>query len=253
MKISKTSITILVAICLLMFIGCRKKDHSPDIPIPIIEYLLNGDATEEIISNDGTMYGTTPTTNRYGEANSALYFDGIDDFINVPHTELLNFNIDESFSISIWVDPDHDQNNLNGDSNLIMIAHNDIGTIPYPFCIRYMNERAINNTNFSFSCMKNDGINTDPELKSDINSRDNDWNHIVFVKNQSTLHMCINNVLVDMIYDNTTRSQNNLDLKIGCKVTNHPVSDKFFAGKIDDIRFYDWALSEDEINLLFNE
>ena len=39
----------------------------------------------------GTVYGATPTADRHGEANKAYSFDG-NDWIEVPHSEQLNFS-----------------------------------------------------------------------------------------------------------------------------------------------------------------
>ena len=50
--------------------------------------------------NDGTIYGATFTTDRKGQPNKAMYFDGVDDYIDCENiTNLTN----TSFTISAWI------------------------------------------------------------------------------------------------------------------------------------------------------
>ena len=74
-------------------------------------YPFNGDANDES-ENDhhGTVSGTTLTTERVGNANSAYSFDGVDDFIQVANSNSLNiFNND--LTINMWLLNYSDTNN----------------------------------------------------------------------------------------------------------------------------------------------
>ena len=51
--------------------------------------------------NNGTVNGATLTTDRFGNANSAYSFDGVDDFINKNNWSSLNGNQD--FSVNFWL------------------------------------------------------------------------------------------------------------------------------------------------------
>ena len=51
--------------------------------------------------NDGTIYGATFTTDRKGQANKAMSFDG-NDYIDCGNDESLNFGTGD-FSTSLWV------------------------------------------------------------------------------------------------------------------------------------------------------
>jgi hypothetical protein len=53
--------------------------------------------------NDGTLYGPTLTSDRFGRANSAYSFDGEDDYILVPDSDSLEFTAD--FSLTLWLQP----------------------------------------------------------------------------------------------------------------------------------------------------
>ena len=61
---------------------------------------FDGDATDSSGNgNDGTVNGATLTTDRHGQANGAYSFDGVDDYIQVPHHESLSLT---SFTLSVW-------------------------------------------------------------------------------------------------------------------------------------------------------
>jgi hypothetical protein len=65
-------------------------------------YEFNGNANDVSGNgNDGVVNGATLTTDRFGNANSAYSFDGIDDFIEVSGSASLN--ISNQITISGWV------------------------------------------------------------------------------------------------------------------------------------------------------
>ncbi len=69
-------------------------------------YPLDGNGNEMINNQNGTMgtgtHTPTTTTDRFGNAGNALYFDG-DDYIVIPVTGLTN-NV---FSVSAWISIDN--------------------------------------------------------------------------------------------------------------------------------------------------
>ena len=65
-------------------------------------YPFNGDADDESGKNlDGTANGASLTLDRNGNSNSAYYFDGVDDFIELPSSLQLD-NSNDGFTISLW-------------------------------------------------------------------------------------------------------------------------------------------------------
>lgn len=65
-------------------------------------YPFNGDADDESGNNlDGVTNGAVLTTDRNGNSNSAYYFDGINDFIELPSSLELD-NLNGGFTISLW-------------------------------------------------------------------------------------------------------------------------------------------------------
>ncbi|MBK6966743.1 MAG: hypothetical protein IPH20_23305 [Bacteroidales bacterium] len=70
---------------------------------PVAYYPFGSDANDAMSSNSGTVNGATLTTDRFGNANSAYSFDGVDDFIGLnynfgPFTEINSFGMVQSNS-----------------------------------------------------------------------------------------------------------------------------------------------------------
>ena len=83
---------------------------------PTYQWNVNGDIQEGLVAwypfsgdafdasgngNHGNVNGATLTTDRYGRANSAYSFDGIDDFIIIPNSNSLNFT--DQITLAYWV------------------------------------------------------------------------------------------------------------------------------------------------------
>ncbi len=68
----------------------------------LLHYSFDGN-TKDVSgnNNDGTSFGVTFGQDRMGQANSAAYFDGIDDFIELPN--LLNLKPELPLSFSFWI------------------------------------------------------------------------------------------------------------------------------------------------------
>jgi hypothetical protein len=63
---------------------------------------FNGNANDESGNgNNGTVNGATLTTDRFGIANKAYSFDGVDDIISLQNSS--NFNFNNGKAISFWV------------------------------------------------------------------------------------------------------------------------------------------------------
>lgn len=66
-------------------------------------YPFNGNARDESNNgNNGTVFGASLTTDRHGNPDKAYDFNGLTNYINIPHTSALML-IGLDFSISAWV------------------------------------------------------------------------------------------------------------------------------------------------------
>ena len=110
---------------------------------------FNGNANDESGNgNNGTVNGATLTTDRFGAADKAYSFDGVNDLIRVAHQTSLNLTGD--YSISVWFIGDY-QNIIN--NNWVLVAkRDDNGTscspiVPFDVFIPF------NATNYAVVCM----------------------------------------------------------------------------------------------------
>lgn len=65
----------------------------------IAHYCFDGNADDAIGSKHCTVYGASLTTDRLGRANSAYFFDGVDDYIQLPNDVWFH----NDFTVSGWL------------------------------------------------------------------------------------------------------------------------------------------------------
>ena len=64
-------------------------------------YRLDGNASEGLDGQEnGVLHGTEPGANRFGEEGMALFFDGEDDYVQLPPLEL-----GSAYTLSVWILP----------------------------------------------------------------------------------------------------------------------------------------------------
>lgn len=190
--------------------------------------------------NNATNYGARLTADRFGNLNSAYEFNGVNDYMRIDHTEDLNFDSYlNSYTLSLWVKG----NSENVETSRLIVKWNDLLGTPYPFFIGAMPTDCITriydteNTNTGTDCG---------------NIWDESWQHIILVVDADNGFMdsYINNIIIgssSISYFGSTA--NEIDIFIG----GTPIVDRYFNGYIDDIRLYNKALTEDEIQALYHE
>lgn len=216
------------------------------------EYLFNKNATDKSKSeNHGTIYGATLTKGHTGKPNSAYHFNGSDQYIVIPHTDKNNFEHDQDFTISLWVFVEN-QNDLGGPLNDIMRKWRG-DTQGYPFAIVYYNNNSEDEFRDKFSLVRYDGsiCRDSPQLLAP-SPQGNSFIHLVCLKQGAQLKIYINTALVAEGKD-TTQPSSTCGSKNNCEVTIGTRGNRvrFFTGVVDDVRFYNRALSEKEIGLLY--
>lgn len=210
-------------------------------------YPFNGNANDESGgNNNGTINGAVLTTDRYGNANSAMNFNGNCN-ISCPNAPLINLPI----TISAWI------NTSNANTNPI-ISLGDLGTI--------------DTRKFAFFSSQNDnfGVYNTPSVgvcgSSDVTTTYdlmpvNSWVHLAFVVNSFNVSGVTFYINGQPYTQNTTGSLNpnpfplnNAGFTIGSTTgycftaTGVPL---YFTGSIDDIGIWNRALSQQEISSLY--
>jgi len=207
------------------------------IPIDSLKLYLpfNGNAIDASGNgNDGTVNGATLTTDRFGNANSAYYFDGSNS-ISVSGTESINPSLMSSYTISFWV-------NINtstvADPRIVWAGPQSCGL---DFLFRNATTR------FLFS---NDGCGT-ITYSNNTNINYNQWYFVSYILDYSlNENLVYINGNVDGNFTGSIIKPNSTLLTIG----NWPQDfGGGWNGKIDDIRIYNRALNSTEVSSLYNE
>ncbi|MBN1182348.1 MAG: PD40 domain-containing protein, partial [Bacteroidales bacterium] len=205
----------------------------------IAYYPFNGDATDASGNgNNGTVSGATLTTDRFGNENSAYHFAGnssVSHYIEIPDDESIS-NLSR-FSISVWI---------NEDGNAT-----DDGGIVWKFWDGVNGEYGIQSyiTPQTYGV----GIYQTNRLFSKEKIAFNQWRHLVSTWDGNTIKLYIDGVLdTSTIYINSSTGNSGDPLYIGIKGAPERYNSKDFNGDIDDVRLYNRAIIESEIDSLYH-
>ncbi|MFY0599432.1 MAG: VCBS repeat-containing protein [Cyclobacteriaceae bacterium] len=188
---------------------------------PVAYYPFNGNANDESTNtNNGTVTGATPTTDRFGNADAAYGFDGANDYI----TTSLTFSNNQPLSVSMWVY----WNGSAGDQTAVS------------WLDASLTNKQFFGVNGSGSLIFGDGFQTGTALSA------SQWVHLGATYDGSQSIIYINGVQSDVSTAGLTYQFDNLT--IGRQGNN---DGEYWDGKIDDIRIYDVALSASAISDLY--
>lgn len=211
---------------------------------------FNGNANDESGNgNGGVVNGATLATDRFGNVNSAYSFDGSDDYINF-NSIVNDLTSTASGTWSVWLNPtdatpsgDNDYPFTFGDTdadNAILIGVLQSGKARFQIKINGQHKFILDTDNVVFS--------------------DNAWTHIAVVQTGIEPILYINGNAIPQSFitsnDKTTWFSDLIGIdnsRVGRLTKNNGVYGQF-EGLIDDIRVYNRALTEAEIqNLYTNE
>lgn len=181
--------------------------------------------------NTLTAFNLTPTTDRFGNANSAYAFDGTSSYLtrtSFGHT----FTQAGSFSVSIWIKKTN--NNVG-----VAIMSGSTASLNFIWLVQSDATKAIFGTNKQQSAWFWTNATTNFVL--------NQWEHYVGVYTANTMTFYRNGVLQGTTTNTHTNvSQAALPFWIG-----RGVSGDYFTGSLDDIGIWNRALTPNEVAILF--
>jgi gliding motility-associated-like protein len=190
--------------------------------------------------NDGIVYGSTLTTDRFGKSNCAYNFDGVNDYIQVLNNSKIS-NLNE-LSISCWV-------NINSvPSFLAGIVTKWQGTLN---CNSFTDHYSlwISNDTMIVAGSNNYQFFPNKTLNSAIGTKK--WYHIVFVNSATNGGLLyINGKLAISNKTNSSACNSTNPLYFGCDQINGN-RNRYYNGKIDDIGLWNRSLNECEISSLY--
>ncbi len=118
-------------------------------------WALDGNAIDSSGNgNNGSVVGATPTTDRFGNANRAYYFDGNLDRIEIPYSSVLNVRGDQ-ITVSAWIKVNTFVNNDFGEGGILS---NDGYTDGYRILISNDTSQVTTQMEASSTLRSSDGI-----------------------------------------------------------------------------------------------
>ena len=219
----------LIAIALVTFVLALSAPAALASPRPIAAYSFDEGSgttlTDSAGDHDGTITGAAWTAGRYG---SALDFDGTDDLVSIAdHADL---DLTDSFTIEAWVRPDA----LGNWSSPISKASWTGGLSGYSLAADYRG--------FPTGIVLNAGASAGAADTSALPT-DGTWKHLAFTSDGTTLKLYIDGQLAGS-QTAIAAAPTAADLQIGHSQVS---TGKYFDGAIDEVRLYDQALDQSQV------
>ena len=211
----------------------------------IAHYPLDGSATDASgKGHDGKVLGPSPTKDRFGRENSAYRFDGIDDEIVIlPPPKLRR----QAFSLSLWVKFDLPEKTAAwkdiGDGGPVFrdpIVGQDDGYVIRCFQLWLHGRKLVWHRMNEYSSV----WTKDSEVEA------GKWYHCVAIFDGRFHHLLLDGKPVMGKVQGIFKVSSEEPIRIGSKGDAAVGKRSFFAGSIDDIRFYGSVLGDEEIQAL---
>ncbi|OGJ86761.1 MAG: hypothetical protein A2268_13905 [Candidatus Raymondbacteria bacterium RifOxyA12_full_50_37] len=208
----------------------------------IAYYAFSGSAIDSsVCGNHGTIHGATLTSDRFGNPSSAYLFDGSNDYISVLDTASLDLTTE--LTITAWVRADITPQAVGAP---IVCKGTGAGGETYSFDFYADNDlRLYIRPNGSLhQCMLYDWLDQD---------KVGEWQFLAAtIASDGSAKVYANGVVIatssfpDII-------PNDHELTIGGRQSGTGAYDAIFKGALDEIRIYNRALTQVEINTLYHE
>ena len=185
-------------------------------------------ASDSVDGNDGTIYGATWTG---GKVNGALSFDGVDDYVEIPHSTSLD--ITDQIAVSAWINLK--SRNLQALGGTIIRKGAWPVVVPRPawgFDIQYGKLRA-----FIYDEVSGYEVRGDTVLSA------GEWYHVAFTYDGSEIQIYLDGELEG----NPTPHVGHIASTPAPVWIGRKNGVDFFDGKIDEVAIYSRALTADEI------
>ena len=238
--LNKNSLFLLVFFCFTVIVKAQVPISSLVAYWPFDGVDLANDLSSN--NNNGTIYGATLTIDRFGNCNQAYKFNGLNNYIDVPHSSTIDMN-NTDFTIAVWektyasdtIGPILQKHIHTGawEGYLIATNDNDPG-----YCPLYKHAY------FYVAAGANQEVCTDNPI-----CQDTAWHFLtgVYKHSLNQYYLYIDGVLQSSVGTGTGNTSNSASLVFGGG------GGAFFTGALDAIRIYKRALSNTEILQLYNE
>ena len=195
-------------------------------------YPFNGNANDESGNgNNGTVYQASLVSDRFNNPNRAYKFDGVNDYIQISNSTILNFS--NSITVSFWI-----KVNEFFDREAYPLSHGNWEN-------RW--KVSITNKGIRWTVKTTTGVK---DLDSETELKLDSLYNVVVLYDGSDYEIYINGKLNALTTFSGSILSTTIDFMIGQVL---PGDNQYnFKGVLDDIRIYDYALSYNEIGKLYD-
>jgi concanavalin A-like lectin/glucanase superfamily protein len=208
-------------------------------------YPFNGNANDESGNgNNGTIYGPVLADDRAGNPNSAYFFDGIDDYMDIGNDTSIKPQLPVSFSY--WI------HYVVFGYPMGIFTNNYVDDYYYGIWSRISTENKIN-INFG-----DGGGGTGRRTKtSNTITSPGVWYHVVgIIRGPQNMDIYINGAFDGGVYSGSGGSltYDSNSGNIGRQDASGPgIGPEYFNGRIDELRIYNRELNPSEVQALYNQ
>jgi hypothetical protein len=209
-------------------------------------YPFSGNAVDSSGNgNNGTINGAVLSLDRFGNSNRSYSFNGVSDYIQVPHSNSLNLTGD--LTISSWFRSITPINNY----QTIIAKRDETFGFAYPWSLGISYAAGSSGTEYkkAFFGIRDSLGATHYHFTGDT-IQQNTWEHLLVVVRNDTSLIYLNGQLDTAKAITILRSGNTFPMNIGWNKI--PGSEQMF-GNIDDIRIYNRAINASEIQALYQQ
>ena len=209
-------------------------------------YPFNGNSNDESGNgNHGIVHEATLTADRFGNVNSAYYFDGISNYISIPWNQRLDVR---NFTISVWFNASGFSFPAGTIIDRLWSGSNDEFTIADSITFLMFNDRSLS-LYYNYDGQEINELNEYFNIYSSVQL--GTWYFLSITKEESIIKYYINgfNLGTIILPQNQNPYQNTANWLIGTQFDNGAIWCPF-NGVIDEVRIYNRALSENEIRQL---
>ena len=199
--------------------------------------------------NNGDYINTSSASFPFdGPRNRAIKLNGIDQYVKVPHNAAFDFSIDD-FSIAFWFKEDPVTINHSREYRYVIKGSQTENVDLQKSGKRY--EVFYKPADGEVRFVIDDNVTESYVAASEDNYVTNNWVHLTAIRDavNHELRLYADGVLVGTAADGTGDISESEDLYFG----RNSSDDSYFLGEMDDVRLYNYALSDDEINKLAQE
>jgi hypothetical protein len=208
------------------------------IPIDglIAYYPFNGNANDESsYGHHGQVFNANLTYDRFNNYNRAYNFSGVNSYIVVSHSTLLQPL--DGLTVSAWVSMDT--------LNNCVILGKGVDSLPGWYSLLIDSVSQSLSFQINFSPYIGGQLTT---VNSNMLPMINTWYSVIGTYNNNSMDIYLNGQLVNSLNNYLSLKSNYEPLIIG-----NSMNGKSFIGDIDDIRIYNRALNNSEIQQLYHE